>query len=230
MRNQGIICGNCRQGPTNIEKMLLHNTTIRSRVARCSYGILLGIPWESSQSKNESDKYQDLCTGRWFSREIKWLLKRVCVSCCFRFPFLFPVPLKQRQLGHGLIILQGENIAKGRTLTLDFDKVMQVQSSITNNRMICLGDYEFEDQLLYSEVDNPSPSYNDRVNVLCRLPFSIPKATIYAEQPYKSPINRTKWRRVRCRIEVVLKSAALEFQLTYKDQLMGSVEAQYVEC
>lgn len=31
-------------------------------------------------------------------------------------------------------------------------------------------------------------------------------------------------------IEVVLKSAALEFQLKSKDQLMGSVEAQYVEC
>lgn len=97
-----------RHGPVNIQKMVLHNATIRSIVARCISGILLGIPWESSQIKNESDKYQDLCTGRWFLREIKWLLKRVCVSYCFRFPFLFPVPLKQRQLDQGLIILQGE--------------------------------------------------------------------------------------------------------------------------
>ncbi|KAI5799679.1 hypothetical protein FPQ18DRAFT_302039 [Pyronema domesticum] len=167
--------------------MVLHNATIRSIVARCISGILLGIPWESSQIKNESDKYQDLCTGRWFLREIKWLLKR------------------------------GEKNSRRPNAHSGF-------------RQSDARDYEFEDQLLYSEVDNPSPSYNDRVNVLFRLPFSIPKTTIYAEQPYKSPINRTKWRRVRYMIEVVLKSAALEFQLKSKDQLMGSVEAQYVEC
>ncbi|KAF8420973.1 hypothetical protein EV426DRAFT_610121 [Tirmania nivea] len=169
-------------------------TSILSRVARCSYGIVYMYPWDELNPNHQpSDKWWDPAKRRWMALgQMAWLLKR------------------------------GEDVREGHVLEGRSFYSVNIEGSKTGN-------WTTTEQLYYQTDADTPPARRDnpRVKQLCLLSFEIPYSTIYEEQAYMS--EGKEWVDVHFSRDILCGGAALDFRVMYKEQLLQSVEANYVE-
>jgi hypothetical protein len=58
---------------------LVLGTTIKSRIARCSYGLIINVPFKDGEHRIEDrffDKFKGISCAK---NQMHWLLKRVCI-------------------------------------------------------------------------------------------------------------------------------------------------------
>jgi len=53
--------------------------------------------------------------------------------------------------------------------------------------------------------------------------------TLREEKSFKSPVDKKKYRKIEFQLCILLGNAALDFEVTYKDEFVGAVAAQYAE-
>ena len=67
------------------------------------------------------------------------------------------------------------------------------------------------------------------VYALCTVNYSADCDKLWLEKSFKSPITKKKHRKAKFDICIILGNATLDFTVAYKDELVGHVEAKYME-
>jgi len=57
--------------------------------------------------------------------------------------------------------------------------------------------------------------------------YAVSSSKLYLERSYKNPITKEKWRDCSFIFAILLKKSALDFVITYKEDLVAAVEAEY---
>lgn len=59
--------------------------------------------------------------------------------------------------------------------------------------------------------------------------YGVDCSKLWMEKSHKNPLTKVKWRRCIFQLCIALGNATLDFVVAYKDELVGHVEAEYME-
>ena len=120
---------------------------------------------------------------------------------------------------------QGDPVTESKVLQASFYHPVKASS------IFSLSNYKFVSELMYSEEEVPPTRLTPgKVKTLCRLPYQISKSQLaWHERSLHSATSKEHYRKINCRVDVLLRNTRLEFRLNWRGKEMGAIEAQYVE-
>lgn len=67
------------------------------------------------------------------------------------------------------------------------------------------------------------------VKTLCTVNFGAKCHKLWLEPSFKSPLNKAKHRNAVFQLSIKLGNATLDFMVTYKNDVLALIEAEYAE-
>ena len=67
------------------------------------------------------------------------------------------------------------------------------------------------------------------VHPLCTVVFSVDRSKLWLEKSFKGPVDRKKHRNAVFQMYILLGSAGLDFCVSYRNEVVGHVEAKYLQ-
>lgn len=117
---------------------------------------------------------------------------------------------------------KGEKVEEGRELHLALTE--HVQANFLDTTV-----WNSSSTLYYCADDEPPPRLEHNVKVLCKVEFAIERSKLWAERSFKDPATGQKWRSALFDFGIRLDDTTLDFFVTYKDEQVASVAANYKE-
>ncbi|KAM0796671.1 hypothetical protein BDR22DRAFT_866080 [Usnea florida] len=120
------------------------------------------------------------------------------------------------------LLKRGEVVEEGRMVETSCYNTVEVGFRDSGRRQFSLN-------LYYNEETKPPTRKTSAVYALCTVNYSADCDKLWLEKSFKSPITKKKHRRAKFDICIILGNATLDFTVAYKDELVGHVEAKYME-
>ncbi|KAF4945169.1 hypothetical protein FSARC_14493 [Fusarium sarcochroum] len=121
------------------------------------------------------------------------------------------------------LLRRGEKVTAERRLDI------KIVNDVHGVGFTSSGYRDFTQALFYCQDNDTPPRKEDSVKELCHVNYSVPESTIWKEKSFRSAARPGKWRSMVVGLIVDLGNATLDYVVTYRRELVGHVEAEYVE-
>ncbi|MCJ1459513.1 hypothetical protein MMC28_009892 [Mycoblastus sanguinarius] len=120
------------------------------------------------------------------------------------------------------LMKRGEEVKEGRVLKTACYHMVQVGFWDSGLRT-------FYTNLYHNEDARPPTRKIDAVRPLCTVKYSVDCSRLWLEDSFKSSDTKKEHRKAIFDLFILLGNAALDFQVKYKDELIGHVKAEYMD-
>jgi hypothetical protein len=182
--------------------------TVKSRIARYSYGVRCTLPFDHSKGHLPQDRFMNV-KGEWrANNQMIWKLRK------------------------------GDTVEEGREFHVELQEHVQanfLDTGVWNSSSTL---YYCAENVPPSRSENskciPDSApwllmASPGVKVLCKVDFAIDRAKLWAEKSFKDPATGQKWRTALFDFGIRLDDTTLDFFVTYKGEEVASVAANYME-